>query len=1221
MIRQIGRVRSSAAEKTCLQIKGSGFGSIQEGGMTVKRIVWVTFLCLSVLMSSFPGKAWAAEPDFAEDAEEKISETDHAEETGAGEVTFGEEDSFAESAEGQTFEETADDAGNEPEGSAAEPETVEEAPSESDQDVSEEEYVFINPLYKEVVTEADLKDASGEEKFGEGRRPLSPAKASSETLYGSFTSAGSILRNGMIGRGESVIIKIDKTADDFSSLENKDIYTGIIRMALEEDQDCRGGDYLRFHYAGFRIGVYSYTDSLEFRFTITYLTTAAQESSVDSTITQAMASFDFDSTDSEAEKVLRIYSYITENVEYDYENLDNQDYTLKYSAYAALINGKAVCQGYATLFYRMCREAGISVRVIAGTGISGTESGPHAWNIVRIGDLYYNTDATWDSGRRIEDYQWFLKGEDSFGGHIRSSDGMLDYTSASFCEAYPVSAADYILQEEETAITVQPDDVSAVEGEQVVLHIETSGPVLGYQWQWKKEGGSWNNCTSSGGLTDTFIFKMKSGYSGRIYRCLVSGNGNSIMSDEVRISLRTVPLAIVTHPESVSARAGERVVLHIEVSGSGISYQWQWSKDESTWKNCTSSGCSTDTFSFTMKTSLAGRYYRCIVSSEEDVKISDKALISLRPDLEIVIQPESVEAAEGQTVSLYVGGNSEDAAYQWQWTKDGKTWNNCTSSGCNKSVFSFRMKASLAGRTYRCILSAGGTSVISDGAHISLAVLPPEITVQPESVEAAEGDSVLLHVEASGSGISYQWQWTKDGKTWNNCTSSGCRTDTFRFVMKASLAGRSYRCIITNQYGMQLLSDSALISLQPVVIPEDPTEELPEDLRGFEKLSFRSNNEIRIFSFKYGSSVLGRDLVGWSIAPAVYDRTILLNFEIHGWEDSYAGDGQLLVNLGNAVVSHYADATDLYNCRLIVIPSCNPDGLAEGTTNNGFGRCNADGIDLNRDFDVAYQSFSSARNYTPYAFSGKESAALRDLVQASHPYIAIDFHGWENCTIGNSDVAEVFSTCCGLNHKNEFTDNAHGYFAYWAQSQGAKGLLVEFKNPESLDHGNVIRAIDRLIQKRFGTESEEGTDSIFSGYCPLTTYAISSGRVYVQQEIGNTGTGYGYIDGASDSNTIIQVYDNGWCKVRYPASGYTKTGFCLFSEFYDADWAVTPYKAYTSATASVYTKSDMAVKLGSVWSTDEITVIAEKNNVCQIIYPLDNGGCKMGWIEKNILIH
>ena len=232
-----------------------------------------------------------------------------------------------------------------------------------------------------------------------------------------------------------------------------------------------------------------------------------------------------------------------------------------------------------------------------------------------------------------------------------------------------------------------------------------------------------------------------------------------------------------------------------------------------------------------------------------------------------------------------------------------------------------------------------------------------------------------------------------------------------------------------------------------------------------------TNGEGKIItkSFVYGQSVLGRDLVCYSIAPKSYDKTILLEFEIHGFEDEYAQDGQILVNTANDLIQYYSTLDNLNRTRLLIIPSSNPDGLADGTTNNGFGRCNAEGIDLNRDFDANYvPTLTKGRNYTPYAFSGKESCALRDLYYEYRPDIVIDFHGWESSVIGDDRLKNVFNEELGLRISSSFTSsNAKGYFSNWAHQQGSLAMLVEFTSSTSIDIGKLETAIDRLINDQY----------------------------------------------------------------------------------------------------------------------------------------------------------
>lgn len=106
--------------------------------------------------------------------------------------------------------------------------------------------------------------------------------------------------------------------------------------------------------------------------------------------------------------------------------------------------------GYAALLYRLLREAGVSARIIAGTGTASSGAEPHAWNIVRMDDgYYYNADSTWDAGRSV--YQYCLLCDKSIlANHSRSSDydpatsGIYEnYTGAAFYSSYPMGSSDY----------------------------------------------------------------------------------------------------------------------------------------------------------------------------------------------------------------------------------------------------------------------------------------------------------------------------------------------------------------------------------------------------------------------------------------------------------------------------------------------------------------------------------------------------------------------------------------------------------------------------------------------------------------------------------------------------------------------------------------------------------------------------------------------------------
>ena len=87
----------------------------------------------------------------------------------------------------------------------------------------------------------------------------------------------------------------------------------------------------------------------------------------------------------EHEKVKAIHDYVVKHVSYD---TSYQAYT----AYEALANRSAVCQGYTLLTYELLKEAGIQNHIVTGTG----NGQAHAWNLVNIENKWYHLDTTFD---------------------------------------------------------------------------------------------------------------------------------------------------------------------------------------------------------------------------------------------------------------------------------------------------------------------------------------------------------------------------------------------------------------------------------------------------------------------------------------------------------------------------------------------------------------------------------------------------------------------------------------------------------------------------------------------------------------------------------------------------------------------------------------------------------------------------------------------------------
>ncbi|MBQ2275671.1 MAG: transglutaminase domain-containing protein [Lachnospiraceae bacterium] len=92
----------------------------------------------------------------------------------------------------------------------------------------------------------------------------------------------------------------------------------------------------------------------------------------------------------EYEKELAIHDYLVKNCEYEF--LKGEKERDSYSAYGALIEKKAVCNGYAEAMQLMLKRAGILSRIVVGNA----DNVDHAWNIVKVNGEWYQLDATWN---------------------------------------------------------------------------------------------------------------------------------------------------------------------------------------------------------------------------------------------------------------------------------------------------------------------------------------------------------------------------------------------------------------------------------------------------------------------------------------------------------------------------------------------------------------------------------------------------------------------------------------------------------------------------------------------------------------------------------------------------------------------------------------------------------------------------------------------------------
>ena len=122
---------------------------------------------------------------------------------------------------------------------------------------------------------------------------------------------------------------------------------------------------------------------------VTYATVSYYDSydiaAFDAAVEEALSALN-DSMSS-LQKAIALHEYMVLNCKYD---TGSPIKSKSYNAYGALVDGVAVCQGYALAYKYLLNKAGVACYMVTSDTMN------HAWNMVKTDGQYYHVDATFD---------------------------------------------------------------------------------------------------------------------------------------------------------------------------------------------------------------------------------------------------------------------------------------------------------------------------------------------------------------------------------------------------------------------------------------------------------------------------------------------------------------------------------------------------------------------------------------------------------------------------------------------------------------------------------------------------------------------------------------------------------------------------------------------------------------------------------------------------------
>lgn len=194
-----------------------------------------------------------------------------------------------------------------------------------------------------------------------------------------------------------------------------------------------------------------------------------EKSTVENTVKKIVADANAKCAD-QYEKVLYFHDYIVKNCVYDLDTgVDGA------SAYGCLINGRAVCEGYAKAMMLLCSEAGIQCTLVIGEIERGNTTIGHMWDLINIDGAWTHVDVTWDdvvvNDENLCCYSYMgLTDGEIVADHIIKPLGILNtFKAQSSAMNYHIKKGLYIKSEKEIAAVMEKAVENAVaNGSQMV---------------------------------------------------------------------------------------------------------------------------------------------------------------------------------------------------------------------------------------------------------------------------------------------------------------------------------------------------------------------------------------------------------------------------------------------------------------------------------------------------------------------------------------------------------------------------------------------------------------------------------------------------------------------------------------------------------------------------------------------------------------------------------
>jgi hypothetical protein len=376
-----------------------------------------------------------------------------------------------------------------------------------------------------------------------------------------------------------------------------------------------------------------------------------------------------------------------------------------------------------------------------------------------------------------------------------------------------------------------------------------------YQWQVSTDqGDTWadltNDAETSGAKTDKLTISNLAGKDGNLYLLLArAGDCEPVISQPAILKIGE-SLAFTAQPQSGEFCPAGQACFSVALSSQPSGYQWQIkSPGQAQWQDLSNnfifSGAKSAQLCINNPLALAGISVRAKITSDCGELTSDEALLEINDDLKIVDEPENLTICHGEAAHFEAKLEREcsytGVTFAWEATTDGDNFDEIANSSDDayimdllvsdkKIILGVPADETANGMGFRLKITTPTQTIYTETARLTVEG-PVVFTQQPESLAACAGSDAAILANAiaeNGQGdVTYQWEMTADGQTWEDISDDDVFSETTSNTLKIKNVSdtdyRSFRCKARTGACDWVVSDAAILTVEgPISFNQQP---------------------------------------------------------------------------------------------------------------------------------------------------------------------------------------------------------------------------------------------------------------------------------------------------------------------------------------------------------------------------------------------------------------